>query len=99
MENAASFFEKSRQEAWEGGVDYFVELTANFSSSSSTNPDADLLANLSSLSYKVLNVGAGAVLGSGKKIPPASSQFKDKRKGLSDFAFGIADDIYKIIRR
>ncbi len=99
VENDASFFEKSRQEAWEGGVDYFVELTADFSSSNSTNPDADLLANLSSLSYKVLNVGSGTVLGSGKKIPPASSQFKDKRKGLSDFAFGIADDIYKIIRR
>lgn len=98
-ENDASFFEKSRQEAWEGGVDYFVELTADFSPANSSNPDADLLANLGSLSWRVVDVSSGAVLGSAKKNPPASSGIKDKRKGLSDFASGIAGDIYKIIRR
>ncbi|MGN0730040.1 hypothetical protein [Treponema sp.] len=94
-EKDASFFKKSMQEAWEGGVDYFVEMTVFFTPQNSTNPDSDQLANIGSVSWRLVHVGSGSALGSGKKNPHAGKNYA----GLSDFISDIADDIYRIIRR
>lgn len=95
----SAVFKKSLEEAREGDVDFFIEITGDYDSSQSANPEAALLENIQSVSWSIIDVGSGAAVHSGRKSPPAVSGIKNKRKGLADFAAGIAEDIYTFIRR
>ncbi len=97
-EKDESFFMKSLDEADEGGVKYFIEFTAEYDSTKSSNPDLALLENVKSISWKLIEVKESKVLGSGKKSPSNNGRIKNAQKGLSDFTFLLAEDIYKIIR-
>ncbi len=94
-----SLFSKSMAEATEGGSDYFAELTVAYSLEDSTNPDAALLDNIASVSWRLFDVGTGKVLGSGVLKPNMDGLQKSAQQGIGEFIFLIAEDIYKIIRR
>lgn len=95
----SAVFKKSLEEAREGDVDFFIEITGDYDSSHSANPEAALLENIRSVSWRIIDVDSGAAVHSGRKSPPAASGVKNRRKGLADFAVGIAEDIYTFIRR
>lgn len=93
-------FNQSMMESEQGGVKYFVELICDYDVSESTNPEAALLENIRVVTWKVIDLKSDKVLGSGKCIPPSVSLYNRKaEKGVRDFSFGIANEIYKIIRR
>lgn len=92
-------FNQSMMEASQGGVKYFVELVCEYDVSESSNPEAALLENIKQLTWKVIDLKTDKVLGSGKKVPPAARNYKKAEKGVADFSYGIAVEIYKIIRR
>ena len=92
-------FNQSMMEASQGGVKYFIELVCEYDVSNSTNPEAALLENIKQVTWKVIDLKTDKVLGSGKKVPPAARKYKNADKGVNDFSFGIAVDIYNIIRR
>lgn len=92
-------FNESMMEASLGGVKYFVELVCEYDVSGSTNPEAALLENIKQVTWKVVDLDTDKVLGSGKRIPPAAKKYKNAEKGIADYSFRIAGDIYKIIRR
>ncbi|MBQ0039202.1 MAG: hypothetical protein KBS64_02085 [Treponema sp.] len=92
-------FNQSMMEAEEGGVRYFVELVCDYDVSGSTNPEAALLENIKVVTWKVIDLKTDRTLGSGKKVPPAANLYKKAEKGVMEFSYGIATDIYKIIRR
>lgn len=92
-------FNQSMMEASQGGVKYFVEIVCEYDVSGSTNPEAALLENIRQVTWKVIDLNTDKVLGSGKRVPPAARNYRKAEKGVADFSFGIAGDIYKIIRR
>ena len=90
---------ESMIEAGEGGVKYFIEIVCEYDVTESTNPDAALLENFKRVTWKVVDLKNDRIIGSGENFSPDAKKYKNAEKGVKDFAYGIASDVYKIIGR
>ncbi|MBO4404866.1 MAG: hypothetical protein J5780_06000 [Treponema sp.] len=85
-------------EAREGGCEYFVLLSTQYDTSESTSPESLSTDNIKTAEWKLYDVKADTVIRTGKRIP-SRKKSSTMQAGVSDFAFELADDIYKAIHQ
>ena len=76
--------------AEEGFCNYLIMVYADYDTSESRNPTADLLSNIATVSWKVIDVRDGETVSSGRKKPPVQQSSKDVVTFIRELAVTIA---------
>lgn len=86
----AKFENEALLGAEEGFCNYLIVVYADYDTSESRNPAADLLSNIASVSWKVINVRDGETISSGRRKPPVQQSSKDVVTFIRELAVTIA---------
>ena len=91
--DSKSDYKKEKQAllgAEEGFCNYLIMVYADYDTSESRNPTADLLSNIATVSWKVIDVRDGETVSSGRKKPPVQQSSKDVVTFIRELAVTIA---------
>ncbi len=95
--NDSEIFRKSLAESYDGGVDYFVEITGHYVKKEPPVSKIMDIDDISSYSWVLRDVRTGKNIASGECAPERKAVSKNREKSLSDFYRMLASGIQDVI--